>query len=218
VLIPALLLAERDFHRDRLDESRLKFIHQNMSEMVEELGEDARAKRIRDAAADTEQAAKDQPAADHVARPRPTLARDCTVNVVCLPAKGESDRIVAAMLAQLLELRGYCALAGSTDQLASEMVEMVEEKKAQIVVVSAMPPAAVAHARYLCKRLHARFADIHMIVGVWHARANPERIKQRIACEDSVHLVTLLAQAQEQIDQLAQSPAVREPAPEPTAT
>jgi hypothetical protein len=86
---------------------------------------------------------------------------------------------------------------------------MVEANKARIVAISAMPPAAVAHARYLCKRLHARFADIRMIVGVWHARADPGRIKQRIACEESVHVVTLLAQAQEQIDQLAQSPAVR---------
>lgn len=216
VLIPALLLAERDFHRERLEESRLQFVHQSVRDMVEELGEEARTKRVRDAAADTEQAAKDQPPADGVARPRPMLAKDCIVNVVCLPAKGESDQIVALMLAQLLELRGYCTFAASTDQLASEMVAMVEEKKAPIVAVSAMPPAAVAHARYLCKRLHARFADIHLIVGVWHAKTDPDRIKQRIACEDSVHLVTLLAQAQDQIDQLAQSPAIREPVPPPT--
>jgi len=214
VIIPALLLAERDYHRNRLEEDQLKFIHQSIRDMVEELGEDAQAKRVRAAAAETEQVAKDQSAPADVARPRPALPKDCTVNVVCLPAKGEADEIVAKMLAQLLELRGYCSFAGTTDQLASEMVEMVEENKAQIVAVSAMPPAAVAHARYLCKRLHARFADVRMIVGVWHAKADPDRIKQRIACEDTVHLATLLAQAQEQIDQLAQSPAVRTDVPQ----
>lgn len=214
VLLPALLLAERDYHRGRLEEDRLKFIHQSIGDMVEELGEDAQAKRLRDAAAQTELAAKDQPTDMDVNRPRPTLPKDCTINLVCLPAKGDADEIVGKMLCQLLELRGYCAFMGSTDQLASEMVEMVEEKKAQIVAVSAMPPAAVAHARYICKRLHSRFPEINMIVGVWHTKADPERTKQRIACEDSVRLVTLLAQAQEQIDQLAQSPTIRTPATE----
>jgi predicted PurR-regulated permease PerM/methanogenic corrinoid protein MtbC1 len=214
VLIPALLLAERDYHRDRLEETKLKFIHQSIRDMVEELGDDAQAKRMKDAAAETERAAKDQSTTEEVSRPRPSLPKDCTVNVFCVPAKGDADEIVARMLAQLLELRGYCTFAGSTDQLASEMVEAVEANKAHIVAVSAMPPAAVAHARYLCKRLHGRFADIRMIVGVWHAKADPDRIKQRIACEESVHVVTLLAQAQEQIDQLAQSPALRvEPSP-----
>jgi predicted PurR-regulated permease PerM/methanogenic corrinoid protein MtbC1 len=209
VLIPALLLAERDYHRERLEETKLKFIHQSIRDMVEELGDDAQARRIKHAAAEIERAAKDQSGPEDVSRPLPSLPKDCTVNVVCLPAKGDADEIVARMLAQLLELRGYCTFAGSTDQLASEMVEMVEANKARIVAISAMPPAAVAHARYLCKRLHARFAEIRMIVGVWHARADPQRIKQRIACEESVHVVTSLAQAQEQIDQLAQSPAVR---------
>lgn len=218
VLVPALLQAERDFHRDRLDQERLNFVHQSIRDMVEELGDDAQAKRLRNAAAQTEMAAKDQPLETEVVRPRPTLPKDCVINVVCLPAKGEADEIVGKMLCQLLELRGYCAVIGSTDQLASEMVDMVEDKKARIVAVSAMPPAAVAHARYLCKRLHARFPEVHMIVGVWHTRADPERVKQRIACDASVHVVTLLAQAQDQIDQLAQSPMVRNTTSEPAST
>lgn len=217
VLLPALMLAERDYHRDHLAEDRMKFVHQSIRDMVDELGDDAKADRLREAAAQTELAAKDQAAKGDVRRPRPPLPKDCVVNVVCLPAKGEADEIVGRMLCQLLELRGYCAFVGSTDQLASEMVEMVNEKKSQIVAVSAMPPAAVAHARYLCKRLHGRFPDIHLIVGVWHARTDPERIKQRIACEESVRVVRLLAEAQEQIDQLAQSPAIRNAAPEPLA-
>jgi predicted PurR-regulated permease PerM/methanogenic corrinoid protein MtbC1 len=215
VLLPALLLAERDYHRGRLEEDRLKFVHQSIGDMVEELGDDAQAKRLRNAAAETEMAAKDQNIESDVARPRPVLPKDCTINIVCLPAKGEADEIVGRMLCQLLELRGYRAFMGTSDQLASEMVEMVEDKKAQIVAVSAMPPAAVAHARYICKRLHGRFPNIHLIVGVWHTKADPERVKQRIACDESVRVVTLLGQAQEQIDQLAQSPMIRNATAEP---
>ena len=212
VLLPALLMAERDYHRERLAEDRLEFVQQSIGNLVEELGEEARAKRVRNAAAEVELAAKDQPSQDQANKPRPSLPKDCNVSVLCLPAKGAADEIVARMLGQLLELRGYCVFLGSADQLASEMVEMTEAKQAGIVCVSAMPPAAVAHARYLCKRLHARFPEINMIVAVWHAKGDLERIKQRIACQDTVRVVTLLAQAQEQIDQLAQSPVVREAA------
>lgn len=210
VLLPALLMAERDYQHERLAPERLEFVEQSIRDMVEELGEDARAKRLRNAAADVELAAKDQPPENDAGKPRPSLPKECNINVLCLPAKGEADEIVAQMLGQLLELRGYCVLFASADQLASEMVEMAEQKRARIVCVSALPPAAVAHARYLCKRLHARFPDVNMIVGVWHARGDLDRIKQRIACEDTVHVVTMLARAQEQIDQLAQAPAVRD--------
>ena len=37
---------------------------------------------------------------------------------------------------------------------------------AQIVVVSSLPPAAINHARYLCKRLHQRFPELAIAVGL----------------------------------------------------
>jgi hypothetical protein len=129
---------------------------------------------------------------------------DCAVNVLCLPAKGASDEVVAIMLKQLLERRRYCASTTSTDSLASEMVQMIETQNAQIVCVSAMPPGAVAHARYLCKRIHTRFPDLSMAVGVWLSKADPEKIKRRIACTHTAQLVSTLSQAQDQIDQMAQ--------------
>jgi hypothetical protein len=214
MILPALLLAEQDHHRERLEAHRLAEIQQHVREIVEELGDESRAKRVRQAAEETEQAAKDQSPGRDLPKPRPPLPKDCSITVLSLPAKGVTDELVAIMLTQLLDLRGYCAASGTADQLASEMVERVETERAQLVCVSAMPPAAVAHARYLCKRIHARFPEINMIVGVWHAKQDPDRLKARIACEDSVRLVTRLAQAQEQLDQLARSVALQ-PAAEP---
>src|SRR5206468_5732224 len=77
------------------------------------------------------------------------LPQGCTVNIVCLPAHDEADEIANLMLVQLLEEYGYCTFASSQDQLASEMVESIEGHSAHAVVVSALPPAAVSHARYL---------------------------------------------------------------------
>ena len=203
VLLPALAAAEHDHHRQRLGPERLGVIRQSMRDIAEELGEDAFAKRVRQAAAETEQAAKDQSPAKDLPKPRPPLPKDCVVKVVTLPAKTESDEIVAIMLTQLLTLRGYCATSVGVDLLASEMVETIEKDAANIVCVSAMPPAAVPHARYLCKRIHARFPEMTMAIGVWHTKTDPQKIKQRIACDETVRIVTSLGQAQEQIDQLA---------------
>jgi hypothetical protein len=95
------------------------------------------------------------------------------------------------------------------------MVEMVDQTKSHIVCVSALPPSAVAHARYLCKRIHARYPDIDMIVGLWTIKGDLRKAKDRIACSDTVHLVTNLDQAQHEIDQMAQSHVVTQTGDQP---
>lgn len=132
------------------------------------------------------------------------IPRGCTVNVVCLPADDEADDVAGIMLAQLLEFQGYCAVAVSVTKLAGEMMEAVEKHNAHAVVVSALPPAAVAHSRYLCKRLHARFPELRMVVGLWTTKNDLKKVKDRVTCEGTVQLVSKLAQAMEQLGQMAQ--------------
>ena len=204
VMIPALAMAEQDHHRGRLDERHHKFVRQNLRSLVEELADERRADHIRQAAAHTEEAAKDRAPARDELTPRPSLPKDCKIDVLCLPAKDEADEIVCLMLAQLLELRGYCATTSTADSLASEMVDMVARQSTDVVCVSAMPPSAIAHARYLCKRIHARFPEINMLVGLWLAKGDLAKAKSRIGCAETVRVVTTLAQAQHEIDQMVQ--------------
>ena len=136
--------------------------------------------------------------------PAVRIPRDCTVNVAVLPAHDEADEIAGQMFAHVLSFRGYCAFAMSVANLASEMVEAVEAKEAHVVVVSAMPPAAVAHSRYLCKRLHARFPDVSMVVGLWTMRGDLKKAKDRVTCIGTVQVSTTFAAALEQVGQLAQ--------------
>jgi hypothetical protein len=70
--------------------------------------------------------------------------------------------------------------------------------------VSALPPAAVAHSRYLCKRLHARFPDLNMVVGLWTTKADLKKAKDRVACSGTVQMASKLRQALDQIGQLVQ--------------
>jgi predicted PurR-regulated permease PerM len=191
VMMPALSMAEQDRHHDRLDDTRLRFIHSAMKNMIDELGD--LAKGIKPTEPDADQSASD-----------PVVPQNCTITAVMLPVHDEGDDIAGMMLSQLLELRGYCSFPASVTSLAGEMVELVEEKKADIVCVSAMPPAAVTHSRYLCKRINVRFPDLKMVVGLWAYRGDLKKAAARITCGNAVQVVTTLAEAIRQIHQVIQ--------------
>jgi hypothetical protein len=142
-------------------------------------------------------------------RVRAHLPKDCVVNILVLPAHDEADEIVGLMLAQLLEFQGYCAFAESVTKLAGEMVEEVERKNASLIAVSAMPPAAVAHSRYLCKRIHTKYPEMSMIVGLWSFRGDLKKATDRITCVGSVSVMTSLREAMDQIHQQVQPLLIR---------
>jgi methanogenic corrinoid protein MtbC1 len=234
VLVPALGLAEQDRHRNRLDDERADFIRQSMRDLVEELADEYKQSVVRidepltetlqEAAAETVAAARSlatkvsnlasgNGGTGNALSPqnrRVVIPKECTVNVVCLPAHDDADDIVAYMLQQLLELQGYCAFHQSVTKLASEMMEAVESHKADAVVVSAIPPGAVSYSRYLCKRLHARFPKLSMVVGLWTMKGNLEKAKERVTCEGSVRVVSTLGDAIDEVSQLVQPVLVRQ--------
>jgi len=193
-------------------------VRQAMREIIDEMGDEERMAEIRRAAAETEAAVRadtlpgsativkepTKPSFDGEELVRPSLPKGCVINIVCLPAHDEADEIVNLMLAQLLELRGYCSFAVSQSALASEMVEEVAKRQADLVIVSALPPSAVSHARYLCKRVHARFPESRMIIGLWLVKGDLKKMRDRITCVADVQVATTLMSMQEMIHQLAQ--------------
>src|SRR6478736_6361249 len=48
--------------------------------------------------------------------------------------------------------------------------------------ISALPPAALAHSRYLCKRLHVKFPKLPTVVGLWTSKSDPKKSLDRLAC------------------------------------
>jgi hypothetical protein len=217
VLLPALAMAEQDRHKGNLDEKRQVFILQAMRDIIDELGEEQHAVEVKQSAAAVEAAAKgdgplpkaDTPAAtklaiNSVAAPSPEemVPQNCTINVVCLPAHDEGDEIVNLMLVQLLERRGYCATSVSENALASEMVAQIKKHQAEVVVVSALPPASVSHARYLCKRVNLAAPDVKMAVGLWTYKGDLEKARHRMTCTATVPIETKLRPMLDEIHQL----------------
>ena len=87
--------------------------------------------------------------------------------VAGVAASGTSDALTLRMLGQLLA-PSKCTLvniedAGSPMQLADRVAEV----SPAMVILSHLPPEALAQARYQVRRLRARFAGLPILVGRW---------------------------------------------------
>lgn len=197
VLIPALGLAEHDRHRGLLDEQRQKYIRQSMKEIIDDLGE---RYRLSDAEAEGAQQTKERNGSGNGNGGRAEEKRACAL---CLPARDEADEIVAMMLSQVLEQAGCAAKYIPVAALASEMMQIVEKYDAQVVCISALPPSALAHARYLCKRLRVRMKDVPVVVGLWGTRVEAKKALSRLACAEGDKIVRSLKEARAEISPVA---------------
>jgi len=196
VLIPALALTETHWRRGELADGRHSFILQSLKEIIEELGQRRPEMQPPAAAKDMNEADGDSDAV--------VLTRSPPLCILCLPARDDADEIATMMLAQLLETSGCVVQAVSLTPRASEMVDLVEQRQPALVCVSATPPAAVMHARYLCTRLRARMPDVNLVVGLWNTPGDLTKAKKRIGCGANTHVVAKLADAQEQVRLLTQ--------------
>ncbi|HQU41881.1 MAG TPA: AI-2E family transporter [Pirellulales bacterium] len=178
LLIPALALAETDWHRGELDDGRHNFALQSLKEMIHDSGEGRQELHANDGI-------------DNGNSPRPCI--------LCLPARDEADEIAGMMLAQLLATGECLVQSVSYTVSAGELVDLVERRKPDVVCISATPPAAVMHARHLCNQVRGRFPDVPVVVGLWNAQGDLSKARTRIGGAETTHVVATLAEAQEQV-------------------
>jgi hypothetical protein len=187
VLLPALLMAKRDRLRASLEERRERFVFESLLRLAEELN---------DRKPDDEKSG-DKKSGNHKAAEKPAPA---STPAVCIaPAQDDADYIAAVMLARLIDPQRYQALLLSKEMLAAELVDRVAEISGKTLCISAVPPSAAANAAYLCKRLRNRFPQQKIVVALWHADGNLERIKQRLVDAGANEVVTRLPDALERL-------------------
>ncbi len=186
VLIPALSLAEQDRHRNALDETRTKFVHESTRELIEELAEAARS------AENADNSKSPDVAAAISSPPGPAI--------LCIPARDEADEIVATMMVQLLRRAGCNADALPVTDV-STMLELVNKLEAEIVCVSALPPFAAVQAKTLCKQLRGRRPGLKIVLGLWDFPGGVEKAQERVGqgCADVVE--TSIAQVVSRIEE-----------------
>ena len=156
ILVPALSRAGRDAARGELEESDLVFIQRVIGEILDDLdGTD-------DININTPRRSGEREPGQANGKPAPP-----PFEVAAVAATGSSDALTLRMLGQILA-PSNCTLvnvegAGSPMQLA----ERVAAVSPTMIVLSHLPPEALAQARYQVRRLRARFAGLPIVVGRW---------------------------------------------------
>jgi predicted PurR-regulated permease PerM len=194
VILPALSLAEQDRHHGELDDTKQQFICQTIRELVDDLGARAKASVL---AAEEATA----PGVERLPKPVSQFAG----NVLCLPARDEADEIAGMMFAQLMLVRGITVEVMSTRSLAAEMLDRVAEHPAGAVCVSALPPFAATHARYLCKRLRPKFPKLKIVVGLWTTTGTARKAQERLTETGIDRFVTTLTEGIDQAVQFSEA-------------
>lgn len=117
--------------------------------------------------------------------------------VAIVPVRGEPDFVAGAALARLLASEQVDARLAPKDMLASEALERCGGSRA--VVLSAVPPQAVLNASYLCKRVRLRYPQAKIIVALWRANGDLERVQARLREAGADEVVTTLRAAVEKV-------------------
>jgi predicted PurR-regulated permease PerM len=189
ILIPALTRAERDAARDELSEQEQAFAWRVVGEVVENL------EGVKDLGLDALAGASDG-AAD--GRPTPG-----SVTIVGVAADDTADVLVLKMLAQLLAPSG-CTLEILADaESPLQVAERVAERDPKLVVLSHLPPEGLNQARYLVRRLRARFEGLPLVVGRWGETGGAATAAERLVSVGASHVAFTLADARERVLKIA---------------
>lgn len=178
MVMPALRLAEQDHERGAIDAERRATLIDSVAELVDALP---------------------PPAASEVpATLRPRLS------VIFLPAADAADELAAQLLARTLVPEHYDVEVLSRTSLKAEMLERVSQLQPDAIVVSAMPPGALLHARYLCRKLRGQAADTSIIVGLWDAEGDLRKATLRLSASCADTVVVSVADALDALARLRQ--------------
>ncbi len=204
VLIPAFSMAEQDRHKGAIDSVREEFLFLSVNEMIAEFSEYRAEEEAVEAAADGAAAVEGSAPKEGAKEEQPDA------RILCLAAHDRADEITAAMLAQLLEQKGFATLsfpmAGTSPH---EWFALIEAGRSDVVCISALPPYAFAPARAMCRQIRERFPKLKVVVCVWGFSGDREKAKARFERTQPDRLATSLAEAVEQVQVLAR--------PKPTA-
>ena len=206
IVLPALRFAEQDHERGAITLDKRSALIEQLAELVDNLP--ALPARTPDAETTTLPDADD---ADAVARQaagteRPAVPEAATpmLSVLCLPAADRADALAAELLARVLAPSDFSTEILGSATLKGEMLEHVGQSQPDVIFISAMPPAALVHARYLCQKLRSRFAAVPIVVGLWDAQGDLQKANDRLSSVGVSKIVTTVAAAVEELSRLRQ--------------
>src|SRR5438552_1543209 len=182
ILLPALIHAKRDHDLQRLTDEEVQAIYQAAAQTVTDL---AAIRSSSPTGADGE-------------RHMPASESPCVQGCV---AGDEAGEVALGMLEDLLRPHGITLEIDSAHTLPGEVLSIVAARNSTIVCVASIRPSDLAHTRYLCKRLRARFPHLKIVVGRWGGQDRGEQDQLLAAGADAVSAT--LRESRDQIREYA---------------
>jgi len=217
VLLPAMYAIERDHDQGALRDAKRKQMLDHLERWTEELT-DSYPEPIRQAA--TDRAVTSAPSAPgaELGGTRAPIGPVAGAPpggdsaILCLAAADRADAIAARLIGLVFAERGYSVHTPGRPGLP----ETPSDTPPAVVVISALPGDAAAHARHLCRRARVRYAQTPIVVGLWQAGNETERSWQRLASAGATRVETSLLVAITEIERFGTEGEARSPSPPAT--
>jgi predicted PurR-regulated permease PerM len=169
VVIPALLLADRDRARGEITESDHQHVLRTIRALVDAIPD-----------------APPEPGAGPTAGEDRRLRR--AQRIVGVSARTVTDETIWEMLAQLFDRQRVVVESVGSAYLTADPTAGVSPDSADLVCVISIPPGGLTQARYLCRRLRAKLPATPIVVIRPGAQANGQESSLRLT-EDGARQV-----------------------------
>jgi predicted PurR-regulated permease PerM/methylmalonyl-CoA mutase cobalamin-binding subunit len=171
-VVPALALVKQARHDGQLDADDERHVTAIAGEVVEEAVLEVRRRTAEDDGG---------PAGER------------RVRVLACPAADEADRLSVEAFAGLLPAAHWEVKVTGVATLTSELLDQAGQFDPDVICIAALPPNGMAHVRYLCKRLRARFPEVRIVVGRWGGAESAAETAQFVEAGASAVAVSLSA-------------------------
>jgi predicted PurR-regulated permease PerM len=191
VLLPVLARARRDAVRGALTADESASIAAAVRHIVDELETEALAAAL--------------------TRDEGETAATISLRVLACPGRDEVDAAALRLLASRVLADGVLVELVEPGTLTAEVLERVAATEPGVVVVASVAEPGLAHARYMLKRLRARFEELPVVAACWGPPDDADAACAVLLDAGATDVATTLSEARERILQYRQVHA--QPAP-----
>src|SRR6478609_6680699 len=165
VLIPAIAAVEIDAHSGSVTSEQRTSASQRIHEIIDDFNGWQASRND-----------KDEQESDDLTGVTPPIGS----RVLCLPASAFRDELAGEMLAQLLRSKGFEAENLPARLKHEELIDRTVEVQPECICVSVLPPTSIAQARHIASAIRERLKNVTILVGVWSARFDAEKLRERL--------------------------------------
>ncbi|MBR0746932.1 AI-2E family transporter [Bradyrhizobium japonicum] len=173
ILLKGLRLAEADRQLGHLDQDRLNRVVSTVEELVAELGARHDVEATGPGSPDLSSSPGaaitfERAGSEHALIPEPPTS---SISVVCIPGAGRLDEATALVLAQLLQYRGFQAIAEKADASSMSKLLSLELANTALVCVCYLSQPSAAKIQHVVRGLSKRIGATRILFALLAAGA-----------------------------------------------